>query len=196
MKPFSQASENNKQPLLSVLAEHFKNPGTVLEIGSGTGQHAVFFGRHLPHLCWQTSDLPQHHAGIEMWLNEAALDNVCPPLALDVNQRPWPIERVDGAFSANTAHIMSWPSVCQMVTGVAEVLASGGQFLLYGPFNYEGRYTSDSNAQFDRFLRSRDPLGGIRDFEAIDKVANDAGMTLSHDVEMPSNNRTLVWAKR
>lgn len=195
-KPFSQACENNKDPILAVIAPAFAAAQTVLEIGSGTGQHAVHFGAALPHLVWQTSDVEDNHPGICAWLKEAALPNVRSPLHLDVDGREWLALRVEGVFSANTAHIMSWEQVINMVAGVGVILSPGGVFCLYGPFNYSGRYTSESNARFDQWLKARDPLSGIRDFEAIDELARGAGLDLQADHPMPANNRTLVWRKR
>ena len=195
VKPFSQACENNKLPILAVLRRHFAKVDDVLEIGSGTGQHAVFFAAQLPHLVWHTSDLVENHAGIAAWIEESGAGNVRRPLALDVTVRPWPIETAGAVFSANTAHIMSWPAVEAMVAGAGAVLTAGGVLCLYGPFNYGGNYTSDSNASFDRFLRQRDPDSGIRDFEQVDACARAAGLELIEDNAMPANNRTLVWRK-
>ncbi len=195
MKPFVAACDMNRAPILEALRGVFATRTAVLEIGSGTGQHAVYFGAHLPHLTWQTSDLPAHHAGIRQWLDEAALPNVRPPIALDVSRRPWTVPPIDAVYSANTAHIMSWPAVSAMMTGVAEVLAVEGVFALYGPFNYAGTYTSAGNARFDRFLRAADPAAGIRDFAALDELATGVGLALLDDHAMPANNRLLVWKK-
>jgi SAM-dependent methyltransferase len=195
MKPFSEACEQNKQPILAVLQQHFTEVQSVLEIGSGTGQHAVFFGARLPHVRWLTSEVAELHAGIRAWLDEARLPNVLPPLELDVNQPQWPVDGVDAVFSANTVHIMDWSSVEKMFTGIGRVLQIAGVFCLYGPFNYQGGYTSDSNARFDEWLKQRDPRSGIRDFEALNALAEQHGMTLHADHAMPANNRTLVWKK-
>jgi len=194
-KPFAESCEENKRPILAVLEQTFADCRRILEIGSGTGQHAVFFAAELPHLLWQTSDLREHHAGIHAWLAEAALPNLLPPLALDVARDPWPEVEYDGVFSANTSHIMHWPEVEAMFAGVGRVLAPGGRFCLYGPFNADGRYTSESNARFDAWLRARDPASGLRDIEALDRLAQSAGLTLSADHAMPANNRTLVWTR-
>lgn len=194
-KPYSEACEQNKFFILDVLRMEFADARRVLEIGSGTGQHAVYFGEQLPRLIWQTSDVATHHPGIKAWLAEVALTNVLPPLALDVDDHPWPVERIDAVFSANTTHIMSWPQVERMFAGIGEVLEARGTFCLYGPFNYGGRYTSDSNARFDAWLKARDPLSGVRDIEALDALARAAGMALVQDYEMPVNNRALVWRK-
>lgn len=196
MKPFSESSEENREPILAVLREAFAAVTSVLEIGSGTGQHAVHFARHLPHLTWQTSDLPMHHPGIQAWLDEARLSNARPPIALDVNNRPWPVEPVDGVFTANTMHIISWPAVTCLLEGVGQVLQAGGVLCIYGPFNYGGQFTSESNARFDAWLKARDPLSGVRDFEVVRETALEHGLVLQQDHAMPVNNRTLVFHKR
>jgi cyclopropane fatty-acyl-phospholipid synthase-like methyltransferase len=193
MKAFSQACENNKAALLAVLEQLFADCRTVLEIGSGTGQHAAFFAAHMPWLRWQTSDLAPNHASIAAWIE--GIDNARAPLNLDVDAEDWPEERYDGAFSANTAHIMPWPSVTRMFHGVAGVLRAGGVFALYGPFNYAGRYTSAGNERFDRQLRAGDAQLGIRDFEAVTELARAAGFDLLADHAMPANNRTLAWQR-
>jgi cyclopropane fatty-acyl-phospholipid synthase-like methyltransferase len=195
-KPFAESCEQNREPILAVLREVFAASRQVLEIGSGTGQHAVYFAPELPHLSWQTADVPQHHAGIRMWLDEAALPNVLPPLVLDVNDTRWHGGRYDAVFSANTLHIMSWPEVERFFAGVGAVLAGGGVLAIYGPFNYGGTFISESNARFDAWLKARDPASGVRDFEAVDALANAQGLALAHDFAMPANNRTLVWRMR
>jgi cyclopropane fatty-acyl-phospholipid synthase-like methyltransferase len=192
-KPFSQSCENNKRPILEVLRRHLADARQLLEVGSGTGQHAVFFAEQLPQLVWQTSDRREHHAGIRQWIEAAGLHNVLPPLELEVIARPWPVARADAVFSANTAHIMSWAMVEAFVAGVGELLRGGGVFCLYGPFNYGGAYTSASNERFDAWLAARDPASAIRDFEAVDALAAAAGLRLVEDNPMPANNRLLVW---
>jgi len=194
-KPFSESSAENREPILAVLREVFADCRKVLEIGSGTGQHAVYFGAELSHLSWQTADLPQHHAGIRMWLNEAALPNVLAPIALDVNRSDWLERRYDAVFSANTLHIVSWPEVEKLFAGVGTVLQPGGVLAIYGPFNYNGQFTSPSNARFDQWLKDRDPASGVRDFEAVDALAREQNLILERDIAMPVNNRTLVWRR-
>lgn len=196
MKPYAESCDQNREPILKVLREVFAGRRNILEIGSGTGQHAVFFAEQLPHLTWQTSDLPANHPGILAWLEELGSERVLPPLTIDTTEVDWPIDGpVDGVFSANTAHIMHWPAVQGMFAGIGRCLAPGGVFALYGPFNYEGRFTSESNARFDQWLKGRDPESGIRDFEALCELARAAGMDLERDFEMPANNRILVWRK-
>lgn len=195
MKPYSEACEKNQSAILEVLQDVLSRQHHVLEIASGTGQHAVHFGRALPHLTWQTSELPHNHAGIRAWLDEAALPNVLPPVALDVTDTHWPAGVVDAVFNANTVHIVSEPEVERMFAGIARTLSAGGILCLYGPFNYHKNFTSESNARFDVWLKSRNPESGIRDFEAIDQLAKTHGLRLLQDVAMPSNNRTLVWQR-
>ena len=196
MKPFSEASENNREPILAILHQAFAQVRTVLEIGSGTGQHAVHFARNLPNLSWQTSDLAENHAGIFQWLEEAALANAHPPLLLDVNVQPWPVAPVEGVFTANTLHIISWPEVLKLLEGVGQVLLPGGVLCVYGPFNYAGQFTAPSNERFDAWLKARDPASGVRDFEALCAVAEQQGLLLEMDHPMPVNNRTLVFRKQ
>lgn len=195
MKQYSQACEENREPILSVLRETFRSATDILEVGSGTGQHAVYFAAELPHLTWNTSDLSENHAGIRAWVDEAGLDNVCYPIELDVTRDHWPDRQYDGLFSANTTHIMSWPAVEAFFAGVAGVLQTDSSFCLYGPFNYNGDYTSDSNARFDQWLRQRDPASGIRDVDALKQLAESGGLAFREDYEMPVNNRLLVWTK-
>lgn len=193
--PWSQACENNKEPILALLREYLADSRRVLEIGSGTGQHAVHFAPALPHLRWLTSDLVQHHPGILAWLAHRPAPNLEPPLALDTCQQPWPECGADAVFSANTAHIMHPDAVHAMIRGVAALLPAGGWFVLYGPFRYAERHTSASNAAFDRSLRARDPAMGIRDALALQALAAEHGLVLVADHAMPANNRTLVWQR-
>ncbi|MEM9102401.1 MAG: DUF938 domain-containing protein [Pseudomonadota bacterium] len=195
MKPFSQACENNKQPILEALTPIFKESSTILEIGSGTGQHAVFMAANLPHLIWQTSDREDNIPGIRAWLEDAPSPNCKMPLVLDVSEDLWPISYFDGVFSANTSHIMDWQTVHDMFTGIGKRLKASGVFVLYGPFNYQGQFTSLSNQQFDTHLKLRDPQMGIRDFEDIENLAKSVQLFLIDDIAMPANNRLLVFKK-
>lgn len=195
MKPYSESCEQNKDPILAVLQIEFAACKHTLEIGSGTGQHAVFFGRKLPHLIWQTSDVREHHQGINAWLCEANLLNVIAPVALNVSCDPWPQQRFDSVFSANTSHIMRWQDVQAMFTGVGAILDAGGVFCLYGPFNYHQQFTSESNARFDQWLKSQHLHQGIRNFEDLLQLAAQNALALKQDYEMPANNRILVWKK-
>jgi cyclopropane fatty-acyl-phospholipid synthase-like methyltransferase len=193
-KPYSEACARNRGPLLEVLKVAFATCNHVLEVGSGSGQHAVHFAAGLPHIQWQTSELAPLHAGIHAWLTDAQLPNLQPPLMLDV-AGVWPDVTVDGIFTANTLHIMSWPHVEKFFAGVAKVLTTGGVLAVYGPLNYGGAFTSESNAQFDQWLKARDPVSGLRDFEALCTLAARAGLALEDDHAMPANNRTLVWRR-
>ncbi len=195
MKPFSEACERNRDPILDVLREVFAATRDVLEIGSGTGQHAAFFAAQLPHLIWHASDLPEHHAGINAWITEAALPNLRGPVALDVREALWPLQAVDAVFTANTLHIMDWASVQAAFEGIGRVLNAQGILVVYGPFNVGGRFTSDSNANFDRMLRARGVGSALRDFEAVNALARGIGLELECDVPMPANNRTLAWRR-
>ncbi len=192
-KPFAESCAENQDVILEQLRRLFTDCRTVLEVGSGTGQHAVHFARHLPHLSWQTSDVSENHWGIERWIEDAGLPNVMAPIALDVLKDDWPAGPFDAVFSANTVHIMSWPAVEAMFDGIGRVLRAGGPFALYGPFHFGGQPTSDSNARFDAWLRARDPASGVRNFEDLDTLASRAGLSFEQDIEMPVNNRILVW---
>lgn len=193
-KPFSPACERNREPILAVLREHFADRHQVLEIGSGSGQHAVYFAAAMPWLAWQCSDVAENLPGIRMWLDEAALPNTPAPLELDV-RGPWPALSVDAVFSANSLHIMGWSEVEALFAGLGTALADAATLVVYGPFNYGGHYTSASNRVFDGWLQARDPRSAIRDFEAVDALARTIGLQLVADVAMPANNRCLVWRR-
>ena len=195
MKLYSESCERNQEPILKILQEVLTKQQYVLEIASGTGQHAVYFGRALPHLSWQTSELTQKHESILAWLNEIKLPNVLPPVTINVNDVKWPVGIVDAVFNANTVHIISWLEVERMFAGIARVLNAKGILCLYGAFKYKGDFTSESNARFDAFLRSNNRNSGIRDFEDINRLAESHGLYLVKDVDMPSYNQTLVWQR-
>ncbi len=241
-KPVSPSCERNREPILAVLRKHFADRHHVLEIGSGTGQHAVFFAQAMPWLTWQCSDVADNLPGIGQWLDEAGLPNTPGPIQLDVARGPWPAQRFDAVFSANSLHIMSWMEVEAFFYGVDRMLervsvdarpssalrapsprargegpvtpnlrargadplpaaeqgegcAAAPMLVVYGPFNYDGAYTSDSNRAFDGWLRARDPCSGIRDFEAVDALARSIGLQLVDDVAMPAHNRCIVWRR-
>ena len=195
MKRFSDACERNREPILQVLRRVFADRKGVLEIGSGTGQHAAYFAPALPHLAWQPSDVAENLPSVRLWREEAQTPGLREPIELDVD-RPFPAVEADAAFSANTCHILSWPQVERMFAGIAALLPKRGVFALYGPFNYGGKHTSPSNAEFDTWLRGRDPKSGVRDFEALDALAQRHGLVLEEDNAMPANNRLLVFRKR
>lgn len=194
MKPHADACDRNREPILEVLRRHFADRHRVLEIGSGTGQHAVHFAAALPQLTWQTSDCDPSLAGIRLWLEEAGLPNLPQPIALDVTG-PWPDARFDAVFTANTLHIMGWAQVRELFAALPKVLTSDAILVVYGPFNYGGRFTSPSNAAFDEWLKQRSAQSGIRDFAAVDELARSIGFVLVEDRAMPANNRTLVWQR-
>lgn len=196
MKPYAESCDQNRDPILAVLLQPlFADRTGVLEIGSGTGQHAVYFTRAMPHLRWYVSDQRENLDGISQWVTEAALGNLMGPVELDVTQPHWPALSVDAVFSANTAHIMHWPQVEALFSGTGNILPTDGLFALYGPFNYGGNYTSESNRHFDAWLQARDRHSGIRDFAALNRLAEQAGMRLQKDFAMPANNRILCWRK-
>ena len=195
--PIAPACERNREPILQMLRPYLTGRAQVLEIGSGTGQHAVYFAAALPHLVWQSSDVADNLPDVRAWLAHANLPNTPPPLEIDVRhglQSPALAgQRFDAVFSANTLHIMAWAQVQQLFAALPGVLAPGGLLLVYGPFNYNNAFTSPGNAQFDATLRQADPLRGIRDFEAVNALALASGLTLVQDHAMPANNRCLVW---
>ncbi len=191
-KPFSQACENNKDPILQVIRTVFCQPTTVWEIGSGTGQHACYFARHLPHLEWQPTDRSENIPGICLWQQEAQLANLKPPLALDVTDAVWPCSSIDALFTANTLHIMSWDNVQIFFDRLTEYLSPQALICIYGPFNYNGAYTSDNNASFDKWLKSQNTASGIKNFEDIAFLSTSRGFSLLNDLAMPANNRLLV----
>lgn len=193
--PFSQACENNRQPILEQLGQVLTEPATVLEIGTGTGQHAEYIASRLPHLHWLPTDHPDNLWMCRERLEQADLANIDDPRLLDVGNRPWQLPPFDHAFTANTSHIMAWEEVCRMFEGVAERLPVGGTFCLYGPFNYHGTFTSESNRDFDRYLRARAGHMGLRDIDQVTALASELGLALKHDAGMPANNRFLVFEK-
>jgi SAM-dependent methyltransferase len=193
MLPHSDACERNKGPILEVLREAFAGCKHVLEIGSGTGQHAVHFATEMPWLVWQPSERAAEMPGLRKRIVYEGPKNLRAPVELDVTQPPWDLRRVDGVFTANTLHIMGWAEVEALFANLPTILKPGTVLVVYGPFRYAGKYTSESNASFDEMLRARDPASGIRDFEAVDALARGIGFVLQADHRMPANNQTLVW---
>ena len=199
--PFSQACENNKDAILEVLLTEFSNSKHVLEIGSGTGQHACYFSKEMPFLTWQCSDLLVNHDVLNSRIDLARQKNLFRPISLDL-QKPWQLEHlkaeqkhIDAIFTANTLHIMRWQLVINFFAGAAMHLPVNGILAIYGPFNYQGQFTSESNAEFNAWLKARDNDSGIRDFEAIEQLAKNSKLTLINDYAMPANNRLLVFKK-
>jgi SAM-dependent methyltransferase len=215
--PFAPSCENNKDPILNVLRRHLavsacgasrgQHPApesaasdrqrpTVLEIGGGTGQHAVYFAEHLPHLTWQSSDVSSNVAMLNLRINAATLKNLPPAFALDVTQQDWQVDAVDFIFTANSLHIMPFTAVIEFFCQAGRVLKSDGRLCVYGPCRYQGKFTSPSNAEFDLWLKARHPLSGVRDFEALNELADGAGLRFIEDNAMPAHNQLLVWEKR
>jgi SAM-dependent methyltransferase len=195
MLPVSDACERNKEPILSVLRVCFADRAHVLEIGSGTGQHAVHFARHLPHLAWHPTEQLTYLPDLAARVRFEGGANLQAPTVLDVRQAVWPARSVDAVFTANTLHIMSWTAVGALYRGVAAVLVAGGVLCIYGPFRYGGEYTSESNREFDLMLQERDPLSGMRDIGAVSDLAASYGLSLVADHDLPANNRLLVFRK-
>lgn len=193
-KPHAPSCDRNQEPILQVLRETFAETTSVLEVGSGTGQHGVYFAGAMPHLQWHTSDLAVNHEGIRAWVTDANLSNLTGPRLLDVGGK-WDVPAIDGVFTANTLHIMGWDLGQKFLAKSGECLPKGGTLCVYGPFNYGGNFTSASNAQFQIWLQNRSPECGIRDFEAVEEHANKAGLSLVQDYEMPANNRLLHFRK-
>ena len=192
-RPYAQAADENKIVIFDAIKPWLK--GEVLEIGSGTGQHAVYFASQVADISWQTSELAANLKAIESWIEDSSLDNLLPPIELDV-MGIWPDHRYDFIYSANCFHIMGKHAVAHCIEGIGGCLKPGAVFAVYGPFNYDGAFTSESNARFDQMLRARNPESGIRDFEWIEELAGEAQLELVDDVAMPANNRTLIWQKR
>ncbi len=195
MLPFSTACERNKDPILDVLRIRFKDRTQVLEIGSGTGQHAVHFARALEHLTWHPTEQLAYLADLAERVKLEGPHNLRAPTLLEVRQAVWPVRSVDALFTANTLHIMSWPEVMALFHGIGAVLSPAGVLCIYGPFRYEGRYTSDSNREFDLMLQERDPNSGLRDLQAVTALAQQYGLRLDADHDLPANNRLLVFTK-
>lgn len=195
MKPRSEACERNRDPILTVLRQWLLVPGTVLEIGAGTGQHAAYFAAHLSHLAWQPTDREENLEGIRQWVAEADAPNLREPLQMNVMDPAWAMTVAEYVYSANTAHIMSWTEVEAMFEGVGKLLAPKGLFCLYGPFNRNGEFTSESNRDFDAMLRQRDPVMGIRDDQALIALGRRCGLKFVADNSMPARNRLLIWEK-
>ena len=194
-RPYSQACENNKEPILRAIRVPFGHCTRVLELASGTGQHAAFFSAALPGIEWLPTDLPGALDGIRAWRLASGQENFLPPRVLDVSDSDWPDLGVDGVFAANLLHYVPWETVVNLFRRLAGQLGASQPLCVYGPFNYQGRFTSPSNEQFDEWLKSTDPRRGVRDFEAVRQLAADNGFALRQDTAMPANNRLIWWCR-
>ncbi|GAB4205685.1 MAG: DUF938 domain-containing protein [Sandaracinaceae bacterium] len=187
------ATERNREPILEVLRRVLPEEGVVLEIASGSGEHAVFFARHLPSLTWAPTDLEDEHvASIDAWRASERLPNVEPARRLDVHEPRWPLERADAIFCANLIHIAPWSACLALLDGAARLLAPGARLVLYGPFRVGGVHTAPSNEAFDASLRARDPSWGVRNLDEVVVCAAERGLALRETVPMPANNLTVV----
>ena len=194
-KPYAPSCEQNRDVILTVLQPRLKGVRRLLELGSGTGQHAVYFAPALPHITWQTSDLEEHLPGIQLWLADYPVANLPPPIVLDVATDRWPTAKFDAVFSANTAHMMDATMAGAMLSGVARLLPPNGRFLLYGPFKKEGNFHGPNDRAFDQRLRSHDPAIGLKDIAWLDQFAAAEGLNLVEEIAMPANNFVLFWKK-
>ena len=195
MKQHSPSYERNKDAILAVLREVLPPSGTVLEIGSGTGQHAAYFATQLPHLGWQPTDLAEHLPSIRAWREAAAVPNLREPVELDLLSHCWPVKRADAVVCINTVHIVPWEAVVNLLASAGRLLPAGGVFYVYGAYRYADRPLEPSNEDFDRWLKARDPRSGVRDFEAVDALARGAGLVLRGDRAMPASNRSIWWTQ-
>lgn len=197
MKPIAEACLRNQSPIADVLETLLCDAKHLLEIASGTGQHAVYVGQRLNHLKWQTSDLPICIDGINQWVQEAKLDNVLSPIALDVCDSAWPVaEQYDAIFAANIVHFVAWEVVESMLAGIQRHLALNGTCIFYGPYNLDGQFTSEGNANLDRWLKNRDAESGIKDIASFIKLAEKHQLSFVNQITMPANNWLLHFERR
>lgn len=196
MKQHAPSCDRNKHYILELLKEVLPRFGAVLEIGSGTGQHAAFFADSLPALEWQPTDLEENIPSIKSWCEDAGSENIRPPEVLDLRSPEWPVSKVDALISINTIHIVSWPLVENLFRGAGKVVTTGGVMYCYGPYRYSDKLLEPSNIEFDRWLKQRDPESGVRQFEEVNQLAEANGFVLQGDRAMPANNRSLWWIKK
>lgn len=195
-KPFAPSCERNQGTILEVLKGIVSDSAVnLLEIGSGTGQHAVFMAPHFPSLNWQTADLLGNHSGINQWVVESQIPNIIKPIVYESGESDFPNMNIDVVFTANTLHIMSWQNVKVLIEQFGKYLKTGARIVIYGPFNYGNQFTSESNAKFDVWLKQQEIHQGIRDFEGIVELMKNQGIKLVEDFKMPSNNRILHFNK-
>ena len=197
MRRQAPAAARNRDPILEVLRRHLPAKGTVLEIASGSGEHAVHFAEALPGLVFQPSDPdPVARASIDDWASTSGRDNLRPALVLDATSQPWPIDRADAVVCLNMIHIAPWQAAVGLIAGAARLLPRDGVLYLYGPYRRTDRPTAPSNEAFDRDLRRRNAAWGVRDLEAVTSLAEAHGFTSPEVVEMPANNLSLVFRRR
>jgi cyclopropane fatty-acyl-phospholipid synthase-like methyltransferase len=194
-KPYAPSCDENRDVILAVLRPRLQGVRRLLEIGSGTGQHAVYFAPALPHIIWQTSELEQHLPGLQWWLADHPAANLLPPIILDVATDRWPAAEFDAVFSANTVHMMDATMADAMLSGVARLLPPEGRFLLYGPFKKDGNFNGPNDREFDLRLRRHDPAIGLKDIAGLDRIAAANGLTMVEEIAMPANNFVLIWDK-
>ncbi len=193
-REFYPATDRNRDPILAILRELLAIPGTVLEIGSGSGQHAWYFAKHLPHVRWQPSDAePERFASIEAWQAHEPFDNLLPPIGIDAAREHWPVDAVDAMFCANVIHIAPWSVTMGLLRGAGKHLRPGGQLITYGPYRIDGRHTAPSNESFDVDLRRRNPDWGVRDLEAVVAEALSRGLRFVKRYAMPANNFVMLF---
>jgi len=195
VKRTASSVDTNKDVILAALRMLLPREGTVLEVGSGTGQHAAYFAKHLPHLSWQPTDLEENLPSIRAWAADATLPNLRPPLVLDLLQDGWPVGSVQAVVCINTVHIVAWTGVERLFEGAGQILPPGGVIYVYGAYRYAMRPLESSNEEFDRWLKARDPAWGVRDFEAVNALAERNGFVLAGDEPVPVNNRSIWWVK-
>ncbi len=192
-KPCSPSAERNKEPILNVLKEELSSQQSVLEIGSGTGQHACYFSAALPHILWQPTELKENIPAIQQWMQEQHCSNLLEPKILNVDDQPWPYQNIDTCFTCNTFHIVGQSSVKSIFNGCKSVLHESGKLCVYGPFALKGKHTSESNEHFDHQLRASNPNSGIRDLFVLDDIAQQHGFKPHRKLAMPANNFFVVW---
>jgi len=194
-KPFAPAADKNKVAICAALQREIKAGDQVLEIGSGTGQHITWFATHIPNATWQPSDLAHNLSGIDAWITESNCSNIHPPVELDVEHTPWPVQKADVCYSANTLHIMNWHAIEALFKHASVLLGNGGKLCIYGPFRISGEHVSESNAQFDEQLRARNQESGVRDLNDLDCLAAQLDFDPPKSIRLPANNFLVVWEK-
>ncbi len=195
-KPYAISCDRNSAPILEVLKEYLKDYKKLVEMGAGTGQHAIYMAPHFPELEWYLLDQKDRHEGIKTWLHDFPRANVKGPIEYSIGENDWPISDCDVVFTSNTLHIVSWEKDLQFFDDLTNALSSGGLFMAYGAFNYNGDFSSESNKKFEEWLKERDPASGIKDFEKVKAELEKRDFELVKDHEMPSNNRLLVFKKK